>query len=229
MQHDDNNEHDRERKGDNSGGGNKDIADKAFPKTKHPDQNTNLDHLRNQEILTHLMDSTAQQTKMSLIAAQEELVQQLEGHVVRDLRDWVMGIRRNSTVASRKGGQSKKISKDVSAAPEDPSAASLSTLSLADALNLADMTVESEGLYLRGDERTMRMNRIVVSGENVVRTDQRHWSWNLDRALATAMAGSEMLCRGPSSLPSAASLSAKGAMAPKTMAMTMSAQRCIDA
>ncbi|KAG0253247.1 hypothetical protein BG011_006450 [Mortierella polycephala] len=407
-------QHNNDRKrngGNNSVGGNKNIASKAFPKNKHPGQNTNLgstggngpillcssrsclpslrdailsrisvqihhvmNHLRNQEILTRLMDSTAPQTKMSLMAAQEELVQQLEEYVIKDLRDWVMGIRRNSTVAFRKGNQSKKISKDVSATPEDPSAVSLSTLSLADALDLTDVTVESAGLYLGGDEddsgngnqhdfwmanldlgededdddedhedddyeghgdepsnkinpimknkgankdkkkpstsskkhrrtsssshlekravsqespqrlqqgqqqqkqrqqlgsadqyflsadklvmqhewshwiahwthrtkililshtlatKTLRdMNQIAVSGENVVRVDQRHWSWNLDKALATVMVASEMLCGGPSSPPSTASLSAKGAITPQAMAKTMSAQRCIDA
>lgn len=93
------------------------------------------------------------------------------------------------------------------------------------------------------------MNRIAVSGENVVPLDQRHWSWNLDKALATVMVASEMICGGPASAKdvkvflSALSMSSESAvtatgsggdvgssegMSPKALAITLNAQKCIE-
>ncbi|KAG0319402.1 hypothetical protein BG000_003913 [Podila horticola] len=40
------------------------------------------------------------------------------------------------------------------------------------------------------------MNQLAITDDNVPMTDQRHWSWNLDKALATVMVASEMLCGG---------------------------------
>ncbi|KAF8946025.1 hypothetical protein BGZ47_001463 [Haplosporangium gracile] len=99
----------------------------------------------------------------------------------------------------------------------------------------------------------VEMNRIVVSGENVVPLDQRHWSWNLDKALATVMVASEMICGGPASAKdvkvflSTLSMSSESSettaavtatssegdgesdiMSPKALAITLNAQKCIE-
>ncbi|KAI1321838.1 hypothetical protein EDD11_000114 [Mortierella claussenii] len=93
------------------------------------------------------------------------------------------------------------------------------------------------------------MNQIAISGENVPLADQRHWSWNLDKALATIMVASEMICGGPPSVPAATDatdpeaitnflstfstpLGTTGHHDPnmaKAVALTLSAKKCIEA
>ncbi|KAG0285198.1 hypothetical protein BGZ96_010504 [Linnemannia gamsii] len=285
-----------------------------------------MDHLRNRHTLVHMMSSTAPQTKESLMAGQEELVQQLEDRIMKDLRDWVNGVGRKSSKSSKKAGGAgtgfgTRTGDGIDAVKYDPQAAE-NTSSVVD----KEVMVEMEGLFLDEDEfeegeddgadedgfhmaslsfedaddddedheddspapksitnsaatptpknkknakpnknktgvklhkrditslsssstgpltstapreyflsadkllmrqewsrwiahwvhhtklliishtlatpSLVEMNRIAVSGENVVPLDQRHWSWNLDKALATVMVASEMICGGPAS------------------------------
>ncbi|KAG0048038.1 hypothetical protein BGZ83_006945 [Gryganskiella cystojenkinii] len=286
-----------------------------------------MNHLRHRGTLFHGMEDTAPQTKESLIATQEEMVQQLEDRIVKDLRDWVMGVNRKSSSASET--KDKKLEVKTALAEDD-----------SENYTVAEMSVESEGLFLGGEDfetegvisaasssngfrmaslslslkdaddddeghqdapaapqkkskksrhherrddehgqrqsdsfltadkvlmreewsrwiahwvhhakllilshslatRTLQdMNQIAISGENVVSTDQRHWSWNLDKALATVMVATEMLCGGPA--PMTLLASTRRASAPKVMAssddaatlkalaLTLNAQKCVD-
>ncbi|KAF9135312.1 hypothetical protein BGW39_003737 [Mortierella sp. 14UC] len=297
-----------------------------------------MDHLRNRHTLVHMMSSTAPQTKESLIAGQEELVQQLEDRVIKDLRDWVNGVGRKS----RSGGSKKvaaggsihgagaRVSRTVDSAVtmSEPGTFPLSIGGIQSTESNQEVTAEMEGLFLGGDEfeegeddgseegfhmaslsfedaddddedheddtlsnnnpavataaaatstkknfnkRTnklhrrdthlhhpplqaaslIEMNRIAVSGENVAPVDQRHWFWNLDKALATVMVASKMICGGPSSANdvkvflSTLSMSSESAVAvtgtvatggdglwdmvsPKALAITLNAQKCIE-
>lgn len=295
-----------------------------------------MDHLRSRHTLVHMMSSTAPQTKESLMAGQEELVQQLEDRIMKDLRDWVNGVGRKSSKSSKKAdgpstrtgaGAGTKTSIGTGTGVE---AAKYDSLAVDNTPLVVDkeVMVEMEGLFLDGDEfeegegeddgagedgfhmaslsfedaddddedheddypvrkstvnsaatatqdkkkdakrnkdksgvklhrrditslsssstgpltstgsreyflsadkllmrqewsrwiahwvhhtkllilshtlatqSLVEMNRIAVSGENVVPLDQRHWSWNLDKALATVMVASEMICGGPAS------------------------------
>lgn len=274
-----------------------------------------MDHLRNRETLFYGMESTAPQTKESLIAAQEEMVQQLEDRITKDLKNWVMGVGRKSGGASSSSPSSK--TKDGSKKKEKTT-----TAFEVDEI-VAEMTVESEGLFLGGEDfetegditssaassngfhmrglsledkvledkiskkkyhtlqkrdgqqndfflsadkvlmqeewsrwirhwvhhakllilshslatRTLAdMNQIAIAGENVVTADQRHWSWNLDKALAIVMVASEMLCGSPpasmttttGSLATLKMAAGSDATTLKALALTLSAQKCVD-
>ncbi|KAF9989398.1 hypothetical protein BGZ75_006544 [Mortierella antarctica] len=82
------------------------------------------------------------------------------------------------------------------------------------------------------------MNQIAVAGGNVVSQDQRHWAWNLDKALATVMVASEMLCGGPAqpkqvaeflSTLSSPHTSGDPKQTQKSVDLTVNAQKCIEA
>lgn len=89
------------------------------------------------------------------------------------------------------------------------------------------------------------MNQVAITDDNVPSVDQRHWSWNLDKALATVMVASEMLCGGPAdpkdatqfllalSMPVATSSSTTTTtttgVTPRIMTLTVNAQKCIEA
>ncbi|CAO3572564.1 unnamed protein product [Mortierella alpina] len=82
------------------------------------------------------------------------------------------------------------------------------------------------------------MNQIAVAGGNVVSQDQRHWAWNLDKALATVMVASEMLCGGPAHPKQVAEFLSKLSsphtggstkQSQKSMDLTVNAQKCIEA
>ncbi|KAK3841274.1 MAG: hypothetical protein J3R72DRAFT_445783 [Linnemannia gamsii] len=341
-----------------------------------------MDHLRSRHTLVHMMTSTAPQTKESLMAGQEELVQQLEDRVIKDLRDWVNGVGRKSKSGGNKkaaaaGGSSTGtyIGGVVGNAAMMPEHGTFPLLMGDQSIeNNQEVTVEMEGLFLGGDDfeevedgseegfhmaslsfededdddedhedddyldkasvataivtknkqtksikkgiklhrrdtssppsspsssaaattvvapreyflsadkllmrqewsrwiahwvhhtkllilshtlatqSLVEMNKVAVSGENVVPVDQRHWSWNLDKALATVMVASEMICGGPSSakdvkiflstlsMSSTSTVAATGTaasggdgsldlMSPKALAITLNAQRCIE-
>ncbi|KAF9372653.1 hypothetical protein CPB97_001094 [Podila verticillata] len=89
------------------------------------------------------------------------------------------------------------------------------------------------------------MNQVAITDDNVPIVDQRHWSWNLDKALATVMVASEMLCGGPAdpkdaaeflvtlSMPVSISSSSKKTtttteVTPRIMTLTVNAQKCIE-
>ncbi|KAK5809127.1 hypothetical protein F5H01DRAFT_416082 [Linnemannia elongata] len=324
-----------------------------------------MNHLRSRHTLVHMMSSTAPQTKESLMAGQEELVQQLEDRVMKDLRDWVNGVGRKSF----RSGSGKKAASGAVGSVAKPGPLAEETTQSVD----TEVTVETEGLFLDGDEfeegdddgsdegfhmaslsfedaddddedheddslthkpaltsaaiasknkskhnrkigtklfrrdtssspshpstdtatstapreyflsadkllmrqewsrwiahwvhhtkllilshtlatqSLVEMNRIAISGENVVPLDQRHWSWNLDKALATVMVASEMICGGPAnakdvkvflstlSMSSESTVTATGSggdggssegmMSPKALAITLNAQKCIE-
>ncbi|KAF9091135.1 hypothetical protein BGX23_005440 [Mortierella sp. AD031] len=204
------------------------------------------------------MSSTAPQTKESLMAGQEELVQCLEDRVIKDLRDWVNGVGRNNSKGmtvnaeglfldgdefegeddegSEDGFHMASLSfEDADDDDEDHEEDSLASKSIITTTKLQRRDASpSTGTspreyFLSADKSLMRqewsrwiahwvhhkkllilshtlstqslveMNQITVSGENVVPVDQRHWSWNLDKALATVMVASEMICGGPAS------------------------------
>jgi len=288
-----------------------------------------MNHLRNRNTLVYGMESTAPQTKEFLMAAQEEMVQQLEDRIIKDLKDWVMGVGRKSSGTSSSSPSSK--TKDDSKKKEQTIASFEDNEEIA-----AEMSVESEGLFLGGEDfetegdtaifvssvassnmfhmpnlsledtddddedhedevmdrktkkkhhhtlqrrdsqpndfflsadkvlmqeewsrwiahwvhhakllilshslatRTLAdMNQIAIAGENVVTADQRHWSWNLDKALATVMVASEMLCGGPppkmttttGSLATLKMAAGSDATTLKAMALTLSAQKCVN-
>ncbi|KAK3831774.1 MAG: hypothetical protein JOS17DRAFT_790549 [Linnemannia elongata] len=327
-----------------------------------------MDHLRSQHTLVHMMSSTAPQTKESLMAGQEELVQQLEDRIMKDLRDWVNGVGRHSSKSGGKKatGAGTSVGGTVGSDSKPGPLAAESTQSVD-----KEGTVDTEGLFLDGSEfeegeddgsgegfhmaslsfedaddddedhedeplahksahtsaavvnknkpnkkidaklirrdtsssssshstgtatspaspeyflsadkllmrqewshwiahwvhhtkllilshtlaiqSLVEMNRIAVSGENVIPRDQRHWSWNLDKALATVMVASEMICGGPASakdvkvflstLPMSSESavtatgsggdggSSEGMMSPKALAITLNAQKCIE-
>lgn len=86
------------------------------------------------------------------------------------------------------------------------------------------------------------MSQIVTSGGMVTAADQRHWSWNLDKALATVMVASEMICGGPptsldtkhgseflSTLSMRQDSGETDAKAQKAMELALHAQKCIEA
>ncbi|KAG0203589.1 hypothetical protein BGX28_004192 [Mortierella sp. GBA30] len=343
-----------------------------------------LTHLNNQEILLHMMEDTAPQTKESLIAGQEELVQQLEDGIMRDLKDWVNGAGSYSHNEEKKNKETEESSSagdvpskeksnnvDTVSAASAPSSASTSEHDDNnvdnddnDDMKNAEITVEflggddgyesqvgnmggfqmvgldlededdddedhefdshntasdkkkqahprqpskhsnhkddtitqlvkraegnkgsststsaggrisdnsgSQEYFLSADILLMRqewsrwivhwvhhtkllilshtlarrtltdMNQIAISGGNVVSQDQRHWAWNLDKALATVMVASEMLCGGRSE-PKAvvdflSTLSVAGEtmrrpslMTPQSVELTANAQKCIEA
>ncbi|GJJ74320.1 hypothetical protein EMPS_06678 [Entomortierella parvispora] len=294
-----------------------------------------MNHLRSRETLFYGMESTAPQTKEFLIATQEDMVQKLEDRIIKDLKDWVMGVRRKSG-----GTSSSSSSSSSSPSPSSKSKDSSSRNQPVAAFEndqeiVAEMSVESEGLFLGGEDfetegdmaisvsstvpstgfhmpslsledaddddedhenevlgsikktkhhslhrrdglqndfflsadkvimqeewsrwiahwvhhskllilshslatRTLAdMNQIAISGENVVMMDQRHWSWNLDKALATVMVASEMLCGGPSPTttttggsPATLKIAAGSDTATlKALALSLNAQKCVD-
>ncbi|KAF9149949.1 hypothetical protein BG015_008241 [Linnemannia schmuckeri] len=339
-----------------------------------------MDHLRSRHTLVHMMSLTAPQTKESLMAGQEELVQQLEDRIMKDLRDWVNGVGRKSPKFGdddkKVVGTSVRAGGSVASAIRPGLLATESTQSVADD---KEATGDMEGLFLDADEfeegeddgsgvegfhmaslsfedpddddedheddsftrksavtaaakanknkpkkktgaklqrrdtttsssspsspstgtptssaapreyflsadkllmrqewsrwiahwvhhtkllilshtlatqSLVEMNRIAISGENVVPLDQRHWSWNLDKALATVMVASEMICGGPASAKdvkiflstlsmsseiseSTAAVAATSSgeddgsdiMSPKALAITLNAQKCIE-
>ncbi|KAF9920905.1 hypothetical protein FBU30_009132 [Linnemannia zychae] len=324
-----------------------------------------MDHLRSRNILVHRMSLTAPQTKESLMAGQEELVQQLEDRINNDLREWVNGFRHKfkltdggtgkvaTTDASSMVINTQTISDDAEVSAETESlfpiedefeeetqgdrpddSFYMTSLSLEDAddddedheddpfirkhtfhpvtgstattttknkarpkkstkkaakskVHKRDMSSSSIGndatksheYFLSADKLLMRqewsrwiahwvhhtkllilshtlepqtlteMNQIAIAGENVVSADQRHWSWNLDKALATVMVASEMICGGPTSAKdvkvfistlstSSDSIEATSVnigdkfpdiMSPKALAITLNAQKCIEA
>lgn len=109
-----------------------------------------MDHLRSRHTLVHMMSSTAPQTKESLMAGQEELVQQLEDRIMKDLRDWVNGVGRHS---SRPGGGRKAAGAGTSAGGAVGSAAKPGPLAAENTQPVdKEGTVETEGLFLDGDE-----------------------------------------------------------------------------
>ncbi|KAF9571830.1 hypothetical protein EC968_010631 [Mortierella alpina] len=366
-----------------------------------------LSHLRNQQTLLYMMDSTAPQTKESLIAGQEDLVQQIEDQVIQDLKDWVNGVGRPSDTnkISNKSRPSEPT-KTTSVPPTKPSTTATATATTTvsdpapgddspgddeeeDGVSTAEITVDfladdDDGIYggdeedgfqmesldldddeddddedhefdkspallrkkqqqqqqrqqrqqrqqqqahqqpakgfhksssalrlkkrdtapagsaegggnnnagstgsnnnnnnsnnnnnnnahvyfLSADKALMRqewsrwiahwvhhakllilshtlatrtveeMNQIVVAGGNVVSQDQRHWAWNLDKALATVMVASEMLCGGPAqpkqvaeflSTLSSPHSSGDPKQTQKSVDLTVNAQKCIEA
>ncbi|KAG0232939.1 hypothetical protein BGW41_001686 [Actinomortierella wolfii] len=84
-----------------------------------------------------------------------------------------------------------------------------------------------------------RMTQVAIQGGNVVALDQRHWAWNLDKALATVLVEAEWLCGGVPSLgnqPSSTLSSDRASVLSSTSASSpivssvrkYHAQRCID-
>ncbi|KAF9949858.1 hypothetical protein BGZ72_008372 [Mortierella alpina] len=332
-----------------------------------------MSHLRNQQTLLYMMDSTAPQTKESLMAGQEDLVQQIEDQVIQDLKDWVNGVgRTNDTNKIINKSHPEEHTKSTS--PPPSTATPTTTVGDSadddegeDAVSTAEVTVnflagdddevyggdEEDGFqmesldldddeddddedhefdkspalikkkqqqqqqqqqqkqqqqahqqpakgvhksrlkkrdaapagsgeggggggnsnnahvyFLSADKALMRqewsrwiahwvhhakllilshtlatrtvteMNQIAVAGGNVVSQDQRHWAWNLDKALATVMVASEMLCGGPAqpkqvaeflSTLSSPHSSSGPKQTQKSVDLTVNAQKCIEA
>ncbi|KAF9377936.1 hypothetical protein CPC16_011564 [Podila verticillata] len=325
-----------------------------------------MDHLRNGPVLVQRMDTTLPLTKDILVSSQTELVEQLEKQIIKDLRDWVMGGHKHSTVGAFSVGANKSRKKDKLSSNGLPSTKTYppNNKDLKSFDNhedeagpieeMADVSVEAEEAFLGGEEEDVfdstistgedqdfsmagldlsdeddddedheddfvttttttattqkqyktsskkkhfqrraeagsrreyflsadkllmqqewsrwiahwvhhaklmilshtlatktlnTMNQVAITDDNVPTVDQRHWSWNLDKALATVMVASEMLCGGPTdpkdadeflltlSMPvSASSSSSKTTttteVTPRIMTLTVNAQKCIEA
>ncbi|KAF9906835.1 hypothetical protein BX616_000617 [Lobosporangium transversale] len=323
-----------------------------------------MNHLRNRDLLIYMMASTAPQTKDKLIVAQEELVQDLENRIVKDLNDWVMGRnRRKGSRGKTPGTTPLKAATTSSSTSESEaelesgsgsgsgldggqnearqvSADSVGAFLAGDnydeedegdtqGFHIASLTYEDDDdddedheddiasfpqsgagttysdkkskqpkdnrkrkskgksthrkrdiihtpnastttprkVFLSADKLLMRqewsrwiahwvhhtkililshtlatqtlndMNQIVIQDENVPLADQRHWSWNLDKAIATVMMASEMLCgapptllaskTGPNALPML-SMNKTDSNTAKIVALNLNAKRCIE-
>ncbi|KAF9336348.1 hypothetical protein BG006_008968 [Podila minutissima] len=317
-----------------------------------------MDHLRNGQVMVQRMDTTAPFTKDLLVSSQSDLVQQLEEQIIKDLKDWVMGIKHSSTSSGNAINPHKKTPLFSTAdAPSTESQKSNNNNNEGEDSEMDEATeisVEAETVFLGGEEeeglgqevttssvstpgndnepefrmvgldleddddddedheydiiktpskskkkktsssrlrrrassareyflsadkllmqqewsrwiahwvhhakllvlshtlatRTLNsMNQLAITDDNVPLADQRHWSWNLDKALATVMVASEMLCGGPTdpkdaeqflqalSMPvtissSSSSSSSSSGATPKIMTLTANAQKCIEA
>ncbi|KAF9284145.1 hypothetical protein BGZ68_004895 [Mortierella alpina] len=345
-----------------------------------------MSHLRNEQTLLYMMDSTAPQTKESLMAGQEDLVQQIEDQVIQDLKDWVNGVARTNDT-SKHVNKSPPVEHTKATTPPAKAMTTATTPVTdpatddgqadddegGDNVSSAEVTInflagdddesyggddEEDGFqmesldldddeddddedhefdktpalikmkqqhqlqrkqahhqpakghkssasylikrdaapagsaggsggtnnagssennninnnahvyFLSADKALMRqewsrwiahwvhhakllilshtlatrtvteMNQIAVAGGNVVSQDQRHWAWNLDKALATVMVASEMLCGGPAQpkqvaefLSTLSSPHSNGGpkQSQKSVDLTVNAQKCIEA